>query len=198
MKVVGRGDSEQMTIRSLAAELGVAPMSLYRHVRDKDDLLQEVLERLLAPAWRPHVSPELWQAWVAEAADQLRGLLVAQPVALQVFLRHPVTCPAAVARMEAMLGVLHSAGLDDEGAESAYAAIQTYTIGFAALEASRDRWRSPGKVEDPLSARLAGYTTPRQFALGLQYLLDAAARRARGTGFAPGGDHVQMSDDKAP
>jgi AcrR family transcriptional regulator len=186
MKVVGRGESEQMTIRSLAAELGVAPMSLYRHVRDKDDLLEEVLERLLAPAWQPGVSPELWQAWVAEAADRLRGLLVAQPVALQVFLRHPVTCPAAVARMEAVLGVLRSAGLDDEGAESAYAAIQTYTIGFAALEASRDRWRSPERVEDPLSARLAGYTTPRQFALGLQYLLDAAARRARGTGFDAG------------
>jgi AcrR family transcriptional regulator len=37
-----------MTIRSLAAELGVAPMSLYRHVRDKDDLSDEVVDRFLA------------------------------------------------------------------------------------------------------------------------------------------------------
>ena len=42
-----------MTIRSLAAELGVAPMSLYRHVRDKDDLFDEVTDGLLAEAWKP-------------------------------------------------------------------------------------------------------------------------------------------------
>ena len=47
------GGYEQMSIRSLADELGVAPMSLYRHVRDKDDLLDEVVDRLLAKAWRP-------------------------------------------------------------------------------------------------------------------------------------------------
>lgn len=178
MKAVERGESERMTIRSLAAALGVAPMSLYRHVQNKDDLLEEVLERLLKPVWQPKVSRELWQAWVAEAADRLRALLVGQPVALQVYLRHPVTCPAALARMKAMLEVLHSAGLDDPGAESAYAAIQTYTVGFAALEASRDRWRSPEDGKDPLARRLADYTTPRQFAVGLQYLLDAIARRA--------------------
>jgi AcrR family transcriptional regulator len=45
-----------MTIRSLAAELGVAPMSLYRHVRNKDDLIDEVVDRLLARAWKPGAS----------------------------------------------------------------------------------------------------------------------------------------------
>lgn len=180
MKAVERGESERMTIRSLASELEVAPMALYRHVKDKDDLLEEVLDRLLKTVWEPKVRRELWQAWVAEAADRLRALLVTQPVALQVYLHHPVTCPAALTRMEAMLAVLHVAGLDDQAAESAYAAIQNYTVGFAALEASRDRWRSPEDRTDPLAQRLADYTTPRQFAVGLQYLLDAIARRAPG------------------
>lgn len=49
------GRSDQMTIRSLATELGVAPMSLYRHVRDKDDLCDEVTDGLLArPGSRRH------------------------------------------------------------------------------------------------------------------------------------------------
>ena len=184
MNVVRRGDSERMTIRSLAGELGVAPMSLYRHVRSKDDLLGEVLDRLLAPAWRPRVDEGLWQAWVADAANRLRGLLVSEPVALQVYLRHPVVSPAAIERMDAMIAVLRAAGLDEQAAESAYAAVQNYTLGFAALEASRERWRSPRSARDPLTERLAGYTTPRQFAVGLQFLLDAVGRRA--LAIAPG------------
>jgi hypothetical protein len=45
---------EQMTIRSPASDLGVGPMTLCRHVRDKDDLLDDVPDRLLlAPTWKP-------------------------------------------------------------------------------------------------------------------------------------------------
>lgn len=161
MRVVDRGESERMTIRSPASDLGFAPMALYRHVRDKDDLLEEVLDRLLQPVWEPKVRRGLWQACVAESADRLRALLVTQPVALRVYLRHPVTCPAGLARMEAMLEVLYVAGLDDQRAESAYAAIQNYTVGFAALEASRDRWRSPEDHRDPVAQRLADYTIAR-------------------------------------
>ena len=52
-RAVREGRSDQVTIRSLAADLGVAPMSLYRHVRDKDDLFDEVTDGLLAEAWKP-------------------------------------------------------------------------------------------------------------------------------------------------
>ena len=48
VEILSAGGYEEMTIRSLAAELGVAPMSLYRHIRDKDDLLDEVVDRLLS------------------------------------------------------------------------------------------------------------------------------------------------------
>ena len=52
-QAVQDGRYDQMTIRSLAADLGVGPMSLYRHVRDKDDLLVEVTDRQLAQSWKP-------------------------------------------------------------------------------------------------------------------------------------------------
>jgi TetR/AcrR family transcriptional regulator, tetracycline repressor protein len=177
--VRGSGGFEQTTIRSLAADLGVAPMSLYRHVRDKDDLLDDVVDRLLRRAWRPQKHTKDWRAWVAEAADRLRQLLVTQPAALYVYLRHPVVSPAAVDRMRAVMDRLRQAGFDDQSAERAYGALQTYTIGFAALEASRGSWRPPEDRPDVLSHRLAGYTTPEQFAEGLRYLLDGIeVRRA--------------------
>jgi TetR/AcrR family transcriptional regulator, tetracycline repressor protein len=173
-KVVQDGGYQEMTIRGLASELGVAPMSLYRHVRDKDDLLDEVVDRLLAQAWQPGVQSDNWQAWLTDAADKLRHFLVSQPAARHVYLRHPVVSPAAIARMEAMLDVLRGAGLDEQAARQAYATVHTYTIGFATLEAARDGWTAADA--DSVGAQLAAYTTPTQFAVGLRYLIDGIER----------------------
>ncbi|MGH7757821.1 MAG: TetR/AcrR family transcriptional regulator [Candidatus Dormibacteria bacterium] len=172
VRVVDAGGYWDMSIRSLAADLGVAPMTLYRHVNDKDDLLDEVVDRLLARNWRPSLPRDDWRAWVTQAADRLRRFLVRQPAALHVYLRHPVVSPAAVTRMNAMMAVLRL-GVGDEGrARRTYAAIHTYTLGFAALEAGRSGWTPEDDGGDRLARELAGYTSPRQFADGLRYLLE--------------------------
>jgi AcrR family transcriptional regulator len=195
------GGYEQMTIRSLAADIGVSPMSLYHHVRDKDDLLDEVVDRLLVRAWKPRGDEADWKAWTAEAAEKLRHFLVTQPAALHVYLRHPVVSPTAIARMQAMMRVLRLAVGDEDAARRAYAAIHTYTIGFSALEASRASWDPSGTREErtsqptlasppgrpdgagsdtqEMAEQLAAYTTPRQFAEGLRYLLDGIDQAGR-------------------
>jgi TetR/AcrR family transcriptional regulator, tetracycline repressor protein len=173
--VIESGGYETMTIRSLATELGVAPMTLYRHVRDKDDLLDEVVDRLLARSWRPSGSARDWRTWITSAATKLRTFLVAQPAALHVFLRHPVVSPAAVVRMNAMMDVLRGVTGNEAAARRAYAAIHTYTIGFAAVEASRARWEPDPDATDGLARELAAYTTGPQFTAGLRYLLDGIA-----------------------
>ena len=176
--IVGAGGYEEMTIRSLAAQLGVAPMSLYRHIRDKDDLLDEVVDRLLAQAWRPTAPEDDWQEWVIEAAANLRSFLVSQPAALHVYLRHPVVSPAAVERMDTMMDVLRRAGAGEQTARRAYGALHTYTIGFAALEASRARQAPGGEHagDGTLARQLAAYTTAEQFMTGLRYLLEGIGR----------------------
>ena len=161
-----------MTIRSLAAELGVAPMSLYRHVQDKDDLLDEVTDGLLADVWKPRGRRSNWRAWTMEAAERLRSLLVNEPIALRVYLQHPVVSPAAIARMDAMLDVLKGAGFAEEEARRAYGAIHTYTIGFAALEASRGESAGERDNTDEVRKALAKLTTPAQFRVGLELILD--------------------------
>lgn len=178
-EAVRDGRYEQMTIRSLAEDLGVAPMSLYRHVRNRDDLLNEVTNQLLAKTWRPRRKSDDWRAWIVDAAHRLRTLLVDQPAALHVYLRHPVVSPAALDRMETMLGVLQNAGLGRTAARHAYAAIHTYTVGFAALEASRTRWSSESGRGDAVEKALTALTTPKQFTEGLGYLLDGIERQAR-------------------
>jgi AcrR family transcriptional regulator len=164
------GGFEQLTIRSLAAELGVAPMSLYRYIRDKDDLLDEVVEELLLQSQPLPPPTGSWQSRLAAAAEALRELLVREPAALYVFLRHPVVSPTAIRRMEKMLGVLREAGFGSASAKAAYAAIHTYTMGFAALEASRAGW-NPEDGTNRTALELAAFATPKQFASGLRYLL---------------------------
>ena len=172
------GRYEQMTIRRLAARLGVAPMSLYRHVRDKEDLLNEVVDRMLAELWRPEADPSDPWAWFMESADRLRAFLVDQPAALHVFLSHPVTSPVALARLRTVLGVLETAGLDEPAARRLYAAVHTYTLGFAALQASRARWLTThDETADPDEAWLAALSGPQQFTEGLAALI-AGARRS--------------------
>jgi TetR/AcrR family transcriptional regulator, tetracycline repressor protein len=179
-RTVRAGGSEQMTIRSLAAQLDVAPMSLYRYVRDKDDLLDAVVDRLLARRWKPRAPAEDWVAWTSEAAERFREFLVSEPAALGVYLRHPVVSPSAMKRMEEMLAVLRGAGFDDESATGAYAALHTYTIGFAALQASRARASRRAASEEArpkaTERQLASFTSARQFRAGLRYLLEGIQR----------------------
>jgi TetR/AcrR family transcriptional regulator, tetracycline repressor protein len=166
-----------MTIRSLAAELDVSPMALYRHVEGKDDLLMEVVDRLFAPRWQPRTSRANWRAWTAEAAERLRSFLIKEPAALYVYLQHPVVSPTSLKRMDAMLEVLRSAGFDERASQRAYAAVHTYTLGFAALEASRARAAGSEEPTDDLRKKLTSFTTPRQFREGLTFLLDGIESR---------------------
>jgi hypothetical protein len=97
---------------------------------------------------------------------------VEQPAALHVFLSHPVVSPAALERMEAMMRVLRRVLGDDGQVIDAWAAVQMYTIGFAALEASREQRPDVGVPSSEVAGMLAGFATPHQFSVGLRYLLD--------------------------
>lgn len=180
VRLISERGSEELTIRALAAELGVAPMSLYRHVRDKNDLLDEVVDRLLADAWQPHALEDDWRAWVSEAAENLRRFLVEQPAALHVYLSHPVVSSTAITRMEAIMRVLREVLGDEHQARQTYAALHTYTIGFAALEATRASSASVNRKTHELAYQLAAYTSPEQFRVGVTYLLNGVgAARVR-------------------
>ncbi|MGN6605552.1 MAG: TetR/AcrR family transcriptional regulator [Jatrophihabitans sp.] len=179
-RLLQRDGLAAVSIRSVATRLGVTPMALYRHVANKDDLLDEVVDRLFADRWRPAVDDRDWRRWITEAADRFRGFLVEQPAALHVYLRHPVVAPVAAERMDACLDVLTRGLGARPAARRAYAALQTYTIGFAALEANREaagaapaagRARVPTAAEERRRRELASYSSPAQFRAGLAALL---------------------------
>ncbi len=177
VRAVSESRYETMTIRSLAKDLGVAPMTIYRHVGSRDDLLDEVADAIVAKHWRPK-QIEDWRRWLVEATLRFRWILVEHPAVLYVYLSHPVDSPAAMERMEAMVARLKEAGYRPAAAMKAYAALHTYTIGFAALEASRSK--SIGHLvtsSDAPRDQLASFTTGQQFKVGLEFLLDGIVSR---------------------
>jgi hypothetical protein len=70
-----------------------------------------------------------------------------------------------------MLEVLAAAGFNEEEALRTYATLHTYTIGFAALEASRSKWESTSKRFYANVRQLSSCATTRRFNIGLEVLL---------------------------
>jgi hypothetical protein len=139
--------------------------------------MDEVVEELLIQSQPMPAAEGTWQARLTAAAEGLRRLLVEEPGALYVYLRHPVISPTAIRRMDIMLKILREAGYDAAASKTAYAALQTYTIGFAALETSRAGWQPPERTSR-LATELVTMTSPKQFARGLGYLLAGIEREA--------------------
>lgn len=180
---MGLADAEGLdglSMRRLALELGVTPMALYRHVTNKDELLAEVVDVLLRDAGLPRAAPDDWRGWLAGAAQQLRGLLLAHPGALGVFCRQPVTTPAFLERMHEGLGRLRSAGFEHERAVQAYAAVHTYTIGFCSLTAARSEGRHAPQAA-PVEVDVAAFTSEAQFGFGLDAILAGLASELAAT-----------------
>ncbi len=174
-------DFESMTVRKLAADLGVSPMALYRHVSSKDDLLLDVTDRLLADAGLPSQAVG-WRRCLLELAGALRTLLHDHPELVSVFNRGPVTTPAAVARMERAVQVLVRDGFTPDAAIEGYAAVHTYTIGFSTIAAARRANEAPAvaDTEGPAAA-IGRFISPHQYRVGLDTLLVGLEhRRTRG------------------
>jgi AcrR family transcriptional regulator len=78
LRVVQTTGLQSLSMRRLATELEVWPTSIYHHVGDKADLIQLVLDGVLAQLDRP--SPELgWQDWMRTLATNTRALLLRYP-----------------------------------------------------------------------------------------------------------------------
>lgn len=135
-----------LTMRSLATRLGVVPGALYRHVRNKEQLHDLVLDEILAEVDRRIDTDAPWTDQTTTLAQRLRSVLEDHPgVAGLLKHREPLT-PHSLALAEAFLAPLHQAGLSGRHAALAYHLIHDYTVGFALSDrasASEERLRDP-------------------------------------------------------
>jgi AcrR family transcriptional regulator len=131
LAVIAEEGVQALTMRSLAARLGVVPGALYHHVRNKEQLQDLVLDGVLAEVdfHVGHTQP--WTEQITVLAQRLREVLEQHPgVAGLLKTRDPLG-PHSLALAEAFLAPLQTAGFGDREAGLAFFLLLDYTIGFA-------------------------------------------------------------------
>ncbi len=127
--IVAEHGYESLNMRLLADHFRVAPMTLYRHVRTKDDLLAALADRMLAELEVPPAGE--WQTELQAIFRSLHRLLLAHPELAEIAIRRPIAGENAYRGAERVLEVLSRGGLTGEAAVSAFSALTVYTQGFA-------------------------------------------------------------------
>lgn len=117
---------EALTIRRLAADLGVTPMAIYWHVRNKDELLEGVAARLLEDVARPETGEALWRDQLRSVLASLLDVLRAHPAAAPLVATRTVATEHGLQLTETLLGIFRRAGFSpDEATQLARHAIST-------------------------------------------------------------------------
>jgi AcrR family transcriptional regulator len=138
LEVIDREGLEALSMRRLAAELGVAAMSLYRYFRDKDELLDAVVEASSRQAESRVVLAGTWQQQLRTLMGALRRNLTRHPSLVQIRLARPMLTPAALRLTEGAMRVLTGAGFPSATAARAYRTLFLYTFACSAFDAGRD------------------------------------------------------------
>jgi AcrR family transcriptional regulator len=111
LEVADADDIEAVSLRRLAATLGVTPMAIYRHVRNKSHLLDLMAERLLKEIDIAADDTTTWQDRLHRLLGSYQSVAAAHPAAPFLFSR-PFVSPSEPQVTEALLAIFHSAGFD--------------------------------------------------------------------------------------
>ncbi len=124
------GGLEALTMRNLAEELEVAPMALYRHVANKDDLIDAMIDAVFSEISLPLGGAD-WRTAMRQRAISVREALSRHRWAIGLMESRRSPGPANLRHHDAVIGKLRAAGFDIAMAAHAYSLLDSYIYGFA-------------------------------------------------------------------
>ena len=133
--VADAGGIGALTMRSLARELGVKPMSLYYYVAGKAEILDGIVDLVFSEIDLPSPGGD-WQSQMRRRAHSARRTLRRHPWAIGLMESRATPGPATLRHHEAILGTLRRAGFSVAMTAHAYALLDSYIYGFALQEAA--------------------------------------------------------------
>ena len=133
--VIDRDGLPALSMRSVATELGLSTMALYRYVRDRDELELMVVEGVLRPLdTTPPPADSPWPERIATMADRVRVTVGRHPGVVPLLLRHRQDSITTLRWSEAVLTILTEAGWTETGRAIALRALISYLNGAIQLE----------------------------------------------------------------
>src|SRR3954454_5137316 len=126
---------ESLTMRTLAQELGFEAMSLYNHVANKNDVLNGILDLVLAEGEPPSAAGD-WDTAVRASAVSVHAALRRHPWSCGLLMDPGRIRPARLRYMDLLLGRLREAGFSAETTYSAYHVLDGHIFGFSLWETS--------------------------------------------------------------
>ncbi len=188
-----------LTMRRLGQELGVEAMSLYNHVRNKDDVLDGIVDLVVSDIVVPPTGTQ-WRTAMRERARSAHEVLLAHPwAAIQMMSRFNIG-PGMTRYLDNTLGRLREGGFSIEGALDAWNTLDSHLFGFTLQElnlpfeveqtqdVSADFLAEMSMDQFPHVAEVVGRIAQtgrsEDFEFGLDLILDGLERRlqARGGG----------------
>jgi len=193
-----RGGLEELTMRKLADALHVAPMALYRHVANRDDLVDAMIDVVFSEIEVPSPAVD-WRTAMRRRGISLRDALLRHRWATGLMESRAHPGPANLRHHDAVLGNLRASGFSLELAAHAYSALDSYIYGFALtkmnlpFDASTDMSEMADRMLEPFPAdtypHLVEFITDHamkpdydyggEFEYGLDLVLDGLERAAR-------------------
>src|ERR1700759_2221737 len=128
-------DAESFSLRKLATALGTDSSSLYRHFRNKTELLRAVADRILLTAMDAYHPEGDWKQRITTLALHLREAFGEQPELAAIWGRHGSGGAGSRSVMEDLLQALRASGLPDEEIPTRYHRIVILLAALIASEA---------------------------------------------------------------
>jgi AcrR family transcriptional regulator len=134
LAIADRSGLGAVTMQSVAHRLGVTPMALYRHVENKADLLDGLVELLLTEVGQ--VPSDLaWQERLRRIGRSVRKTAQRHPGVFPLLLQRPATTTGALAVRDAVYRALEEGGIAKGDVARTERVMSTAILGFAASEA---------------------------------------------------------------
>lgn len=124
---------ESLTMRRLGTHLGVEAMSLYKHVANKDDLLDGIVDMVVSEIDLPPTEAD-WKTAMRERASSARQVLTKHPWAIGMMESRATMGPTALRYVDAVIGSLLAGGFSVAMAAHAFVVLDSFIYGFVVQE----------------------------------------------------------------
>ncbi|TDD00491.1 TetR family transcriptional regulator [Nonomuraea deserti] len=156
--LLDREGAPALTMRKLAAELGVHPTSLYWYVQRREDLVDLAVDAILTEAAAALPCPEVaWRAALKQTAGRFYAALTRHAWAAEFAGSRPLIGPNAAALARRIITALHESGKSEEVQAVAIRAFSNQILGATATAVSmrQTRQNDPDRHEEALATAIS-------------------------------------------